>query len=160
MEDVFVKADALAKAVGECEDYKNLLAAGEKLAAEESTRKNVRDYLILQAKLAYAQSMGDKPVKKKIEELNRLADIIKNKPTAMEYLLAYNTWQSKAGDADLAEDGDERRAQRRQQRVEKPRTHSRSPFAGMKPAGLFFCGRIRRAAMRKKIGITALILPL
>ena len=31
----------------------------------------------LQAKLAYAQSMGDKPVKKKIEELNRLADIIK-----------------------------------------------------------------------------------
>lgn len=39
MEDVFVKADALAKAVGECEDYKNLLAAGEKLAAEESTRK-------------------------------------------------------------------------------------------------------------------------
>ena len=31
MEDVFVKADALAKAVGECEDYKNLLAAGEKL---------------------------------------------------------------------------------------------------------------------------------
>ena len=74
MEDVFVKADALAKAVGECEDYKNLLAAGEKLAAEESTRKNVRDYLILQAKLAYAQSMGDKPVKKKIEELNRLAE--------------------------------------------------------------------------------------
>lgn len=98
MEDVFVKADALAKAVGECEDYKNLLAAGEKLAAEESTRKNVRDYLILQAKLAYAQSMGDKPVKKKIEELNRLADIIKNKPTAMEYLQAYNTWQSKAGE--------------------------------------------------------------
>ena len=60
--------------------------------------KNVRDYLILQAKLAYAQSMGDKPVKKKIEELNRLADIIKNKPTAMEYLQAYNTWQSKAGE--------------------------------------------------------------
>ena len=29
MEDVFVKADALAKAVGECEDYKNLLAAGK-----------------------------------------------------------------------------------------------------------------------------------
>ena len=52
MEDVFVKADALAKAVGECEDYKNLLAAGEKLAAEESTRKNVRDYLIVQAKVA------------------------------------------------------------------------------------------------------------
>ena len=101
MEDVFVKADALAKAVGECEDYKNLLAAGEKLAAEESTRKNVRDYLILQAKLAYAQSMGDKPVKKKIEELTPFADLLSNKEHAKEYLQAYNTSHSTAGECYL-----------------------------------------------------------
>lgn len=68
------------------------------MAGEEPTRKNVRDFLVLQAKLAYAQSMGDKPIKKKVEDLNRLAEILKNKPVAMEYLQAYNAWQSKAGE--------------------------------------------------------------
>ena len=98
MEAIYEKADALAAAVKDCEDYKALLAAGEKLEQEAATRIHVRDYLGLQAKLAYAQSMGDKPVKKKIEELNRLAEILKNRPTAMEYLQAYNKWQSKAGE--------------------------------------------------------------
>ena len=98
MEEVYVKAIELAAAIGACEGYKKLLAAGEKLAGEEPTRKNVRDFLVLQAKLAYAQSMGDKPIKKKVEDLNRLAEILKNKPVAMEYLQAYNAWQSKAGE--------------------------------------------------------------
>ena len=39
MEDVFVKADALAKAVGECEDYKNLLAAGRKVGSRRKYAK-------------------------------------------------------------------------------------------------------------------------
>lgn len=67
MEAIYEKADALAAAVKDCEDYKALLAAGEKLEQEAATRIHVRDYLVLQAKLAYAQSMGDKPVKKKLK---------------------------------------------------------------------------------------------
>lgn len=35
------------------------------------------------AQLAYAQSMGDKPIRKKIDHLNQMAEFIKNNQTAV-----------------------------------------------------------------------------
>ena len=96
--DVFVKANELAQAILACPEYVALLAAGKKLAEDQKTEKMVREFLLTQAELAYAQSMGDKPIKKKLETMNRLAAIIKTRSGAVEYLAAYNAWQAKAGE--------------------------------------------------------------
>ena len=74
------------------------VAAGQELAKDEKTKHLVRDFLMLQAQLAYAQSMGDKPIRKKIDHLNQMAEFIKNNQTAVEYLNHYNKWQSMAGE--------------------------------------------------------------
>ena len=71
---------------------------GEKLNSDEKTKKLVRDFLMLQAQLAYAQSMGDKPIRKKIELLNQKAELVKRNETAVEYLTHYNKWQTMAGE--------------------------------------------------------------
>ena len=51
-----------------------------------------------QAQLAYAESMGNKPIRKKIEQLNRMAEQLKKNETAMAYLQKYNRWQAMAGE--------------------------------------------------------------
>ena len=66
---VYDKAQELAQAIQADEDYQALLAAGKKLAEDEKTMKHVQEFLSLQAQLAYAQAAGDKPVRKKLEQL-------------------------------------------------------------------------------------------
>ena len=96
--EIYDKAHELAGVIQDCEEYKALLAAGEKLNSDEKTKKLVRDFLMLQAQLAYAQSMGDKPIRKKIELLNQKAELVKRNETAVEYLTHYNKWQGMAGE--------------------------------------------------------------
>lgn len=91
--EIYDKAHELAGVIQDCEEYKALLAAGEKLNSDEKTKKLVRDFLMLQAQLAYAQSMGDKPIRKKIELLNQKAELVKKNETAVEYLSHYNKWR-------------------------------------------------------------------
>jgi len=95
---VYDKAHELAKAIGECDDYKALVQAGKKLAAQEDSKKMVHDFLFKQVQLEYANAMGSKPTPDQINELNKLADIIKNNQMAVEYLQAYRQWQTCAGD--------------------------------------------------------------
>ena len=94
---VYDKANELAQAIQEDEDYKALLEAGKKLAEDEKTRKHVQDFLTLQAQLAYAQAAGDKPVRKKIEQLQKLQEIVENRPLAVEYLKKYMKWNQIGG---------------------------------------------------------------
>ena len=68
------------------------------LAEDEKTAHLVQDFLIMQAQLAYAESMGNKPIRKKIEQLNRMAEQLKKNETAMAYLQKYNRWQAMAGE--------------------------------------------------------------
>lgn len=96
--EIYDKAHALAGAIREAEEYQALVSAGNVLTKDPQTTKLVKEYLVLQAQLAYAQSMGEKPVKKKINMLNVMAEKIKKNPAAMEYLHHYNTWQSMAGE--------------------------------------------------------------
>lgn len=96
--EIYDKAHELAAAIKDCQDYKDLVAAGQELAKDEKTKHLVRDYLVLQAQLAYAQSMGDKPIRKKIEHLNQMAELVKNNQAAMDYLNHYNKWQNMAGE--------------------------------------------------------------
>lgn len=96
--ELYDKAHALAGAIQEAKEYQDLLDAGQELAKDPKTTKLVKDYLMLQAQLAYAQSMGDKPIKKKVDQLNQMAERIKTNPAAMEYLHRYNIWQSMAGE--------------------------------------------------------------
>ncbi|MCI6301152.1 MAG: YlbF family regulator [Megasphaera elsdenii] len=96
--EIYDKAHELEVAIKECQEYKDLVAAGQELAKDEKTKHLVRDFLMLQAQLAYAQSMGDKPIRKKIDHLNQMAELIKNNQTAVEYLNHYNKWQTMAGE--------------------------------------------------------------
>ena len=95
---LYDKAQELSDAIRECSEYTALVEAGKALQKDEKTVRMVREYLLLQTQLAYAQSMGDKPIKKKIEQLNRMAEIIKHNEMAMDYLQKYNAWQSMAGE--------------------------------------------------------------
>ena len=94
---VYDKANELAQAIQEDEDYKALLEAGKKLAEDEKTRQHVQDFLALQAQLAYAQAAGDKPVRKKIEQLQRMQEIVQSRPLAVEYLEKYMKWNQVGG---------------------------------------------------------------
>ena len=96
--EIYDKAHELEAAIKECQEYKDLVAAGQELAKDEKTKHLVRDFLMLQAQLAYVQSMGDKPIRKKIDHLNQMAELIKNNQTAVEYLNHYNKWQTMAGE--------------------------------------------------------------
>lgn len=96
--ELYDKAHALAEAIGNAKEYQALLDAGKKLEKDPKATKLVKEYLMLQAQLAYAQSMGNKPVKKKIEQLNLMAERIKKSEEAMEYLHTYNMWQAMAGE--------------------------------------------------------------
>ena len=95
--EIYDKAHELEAAIKEWQEYKDLVAAGQELAKDEKTKHLARDFLMLQAQLANAQSMGDKPIRKKIDHLNQMAEFIKNNQTAVEYLNHYNKWQSMAG---------------------------------------------------------------
>ena len=75
--EIYDKAHELEAAIKECQEYKDLVAAGQELAKDEKTKHLVRDFLMLQAQLAYAQSMGDKPIRKKIDHLNQMLNSLK-----------------------------------------------------------------------------------
>lgn len=94
--ELYDKAEELAVTIHQCKEYQELVAAGKELAKDEKTKKMVHDFLILQAELAYAQSMGG-TTKKKFEDLNRMAPIIQNNPMAANYLGKYKTWQDMVG---------------------------------------------------------------
>ncbi len=96
--EMYDKAHELAASIQSCPEYTALVAAGKELAKEEKTVRLVREFLTLQAQLAYAQSMGDKPIKKKIDQLNRLSESVKQNQMAVDYLQKYNQWQTMAGE--------------------------------------------------------------
>lgn len=96
--EMYDKANELAAAVQRCKEYTELVEAGKVLAQDEKTLRLVRDFLVTQAQLAYAQSMGDKPIRKKIEQLNRMSELIQKNQLAQDYLQKYNTWQAMAGE--------------------------------------------------------------
>ena len=95
---VYDKANELAQAIHECDEYKALVAAGKILASDENAKKMVQDFLLKQIQLEYSQAMGGEPDKDKVEELNRLAEVLKNNKMAVDYLQAYRKWQTCAGD--------------------------------------------------------------
>lgn len=96
--EIYDKAQALAAAIHDDAAYQALIHAGKELAKDPKAAKLVKDYLMLQAQLAYAQSMGDKPIKKKVDQLNTMAETIKTNTEAMAYLHCYTQWQSMAGE--------------------------------------------------------------
>lgn len=96
--NIYDKAHELAKAIRECDEYTALVEAGKVLATDETSKKMVREFLIKQVQLEYASAMGGQPDKDKVEELNKLAEIIKGNKMAVDYLQAYRKWQTCAGD--------------------------------------------------------------
>ena len=51
--EIYDKAHELEAAIKECQEYKDLVAAGQELAKDEKTKHLVRDFLMLQAQLAH-----------------------------------------------------------------------------------------------------------
>jgi cell fate (sporulation/competence/biofilm development) regulator YlbF (YheA/YmcA/DUF963 family) len=94
--EIYEKADELAKTIHQCKEYQDLIAAGNELAKDAKTKKMVHDFLLLQAELAYAQSMGG-TTKKKFDELNRMAPLIQSNQQAAAYLAKYKIWQDMVG---------------------------------------------------------------
>ena len=95
---VYDKANELAAAIRECDEYKALVLAGNVLAAQADTKKMVQDFLVKQVQMEFASAMGSKPTPAQVEELNKLAEVLKGNKLAMDYLQAYRKWQTCAGD--------------------------------------------------------------
>ena len=97
MSNIEDKTTELAKAIQEDSDYKALLEAGKKLAEDEKTMRHVQEYLTLEAELAYAQAVGNKPIRKKLEQLEQAKRIVEKQPLAVEYLQYYRKWNQIGG---------------------------------------------------------------
>lgn len=95
---VYDKANELAQAIHDCAEYKALVEAGKVLSTDADSKQMVQNFLLKQIQLEYSQAMGGEPNKDKVEELNNLAEIIKNNKMAVDYLQAYRKWQTCAGD--------------------------------------------------------------
>ncbi|KXB92762.1 YlbF family regulator [Megasphaera hutchinsoni] len=95
---LYDQANVLAKAIKECKEYQDVIEAGKELKKDEKTKQMVKEFLILQAELAYAQSMGGKEDKQKVDRLNDMSVLIKNNAQAQSYLQKYRAWQTIAGE--------------------------------------------------------------
>ena len=74
--ELYDKANELAKAIQNCKEYVELVEAGKGLAEDEKKAHLGQGFLIMQAQLAYSETMGKKPIRQKIEKLNRKAETL------------------------------------------------------------------------------------
>lgn len=96
--NMYDQAYDLARAIKECDEMKRLLAAAEKIKANEEARKMVKEYLMAQMKADYAKLAGQKPDDEAYRHLQDLAVLVSNNGDAQEYLQAFIRWQQVAGD--------------------------------------------------------------
>lgn len=90
---VYDEAHALARALGECEEYRALVAAKKSLDEDEQAKKIVQDFLAKQLELQYAMMTGQKEDKGKQEQLERLYEILRLNAKADAYLTAHMKFQ-------------------------------------------------------------------
>ncbi|MHB0885385.1 MAG: YlbF family regulator [Bacillota bacterium] len=81
-------AHQLARAVADSDEYRAFLEAKKKLDANPSATQMLLDFRRRQLELQAAQMMGQEPAKEKVEQLQRLEEIINLHADIGEFLTA------------------------------------------------------------------------
>jgi len=86
--NVYDKANELAKAIKESDEFKNYKNAAVKVDENPEHQKMIKDFMDFQYKLYVAQMQGEKPDEKLLEEYNLLYTTISNISNIKEFMEA------------------------------------------------------------------------
>lgn len=86
--NVYDKAHETARALKECQQYRAYLEAREQFKANEKSWLMFKDFRARQTELQKAILSGQEPQPEKLEEINRLFEIISQAPKLGEFLKA------------------------------------------------------------------------
>lgn len=85
---VYDQAHRLAKELRESEEYRNLIQSKEKVNEVESNRAMLEDFQKKQLELQKAHMSGETVDQKKVEELEKLMEIMMSNPIIRDYRMA------------------------------------------------------------------------
>ena len=84
--NVYDKANDLARAIKESDEFKNYKNAAIKIDASEEHKKMIKDFMDMQYKSYVAQMKGEQPDEKMINDFNLLYSTISNISDIKEFL--------------------------------------------------------------------------
>ncbi len=90
---IYDKAHELARALRASAEYQAFLKAKEALAPDAEAKKMVRDFLLKKAELEYEAMTGKVEDKAKIEQLQRMYELLAYNSKAREFLEAHARFQ-------------------------------------------------------------------
>ncbi|MDR3590706.1 MAG: YlbF family regulator [Negativicutes bacterium] len=90
---IYDRAHDLARALKASPEYQAFLKAKEALAPDGEAKKMVRDFLLKKAELEYEAMTGKSEDKAKIEQLQRMYELIAYNSKAREFMEAHTRFQ-------------------------------------------------------------------
>lgn len=86
--EVYDEAHALARAIRNCQAYKEYVAVRERVAADREKRRMLGDFRRQQAEIEMARLAGQEVDREKEEQVARLYELLRLNPTLAEFLEA------------------------------------------------------------------------
>ena len=90
---IYDRAHELARALKSSTEYQAFLKAKEALAPDGDAKKMVRDFLMKKAELEYEALSGKSEDKAKIEQLQRMYELLAYNSKAREFMEAHTRFQ-------------------------------------------------------------------
>jgi cell fate (sporulation/competence/biofilm development) regulator YlbF (YheA/YmcA/DUF963 family) len=94
---IYDKAHDLARALKASQEYGVFLAAKEALATDAEAKKMVRDFILKKTELEY-ESFSGKEDKVKVEQLQRMYELMAHNAKARNFMEAYTRFQRTMAD--------------------------------------------------------------
>lgn len=96
--NVYDKAHELARALKSSDEYRAFLAAKTLVDGDAEAKKMVRDFIIKKAEVEYEAMAGKAEDKAKIEQLQRMYELLAFNSKAREFMEAYSRFQRTMAD--------------------------------------------------------------
>ncbi|MCH3951308.1 MAG: YlbF family regulator [Acidaminococcus sp.] len=91
--NVYDEMTKLCEGIRDTHEFKMVHEAKEKLQKDKDAESMVKEYINLQTDIQMAQYQGKKPEPEKVEKVNKLMDVLKLNPVAMDYLQNFMHFQ-------------------------------------------------------------------
>jgi cell fate (sporulation/competence/biofilm development) regulator YlbF (YheA/YmcA/DUF963 family) len=90
---IFDKAHELARALKTSDEYRAFSKAKDMLEKDADAKKMVQDFLIKKAEVEYESLTGKQEDKTKVEQLQRMYELLAYNPTARSFMEDYTRFQ-------------------------------------------------------------------
>lgn len=91
--NIYDKAHELARALKTSDEYRNYLAAKEALDTDSAAKKMARDFIVKKMEIEYEIMAGKPEDKGKVEQLQRMYDLVAYNAKARSFIDAYSHFQ-------------------------------------------------------------------